>query len=86
MRTWIAAADCAGEGSRWEALPLAVKVARCATCPVAGDCLAEGRRVVDDHLAAFHALSDQPRAAVWGGRTEAEIARELTAERRAAVA
>ena len=86
MRTWIAAADCAGEGSHWEALPLAVKVARCTACPVAGDCLAEGRHVVGDHVAAFYALGDQPRAAVWGGRTEAEIARELAAERRAAVA
>lgn len=86
MRTWIAAADCAGEGSRWEALPLAVKVARCATCPVAGDCLAEGRRVVGAHLAHFYLQTDRETEAVWGGRTEAEIARELASERRAAVA
>ena len=86
MRTWIAAADCAGEGSRWEALPLAAKVARCTTCPVAGDCLAEGRRVVGAHLADFHLQTDGETEAVWGGRTESSIARQIRAARRAAVA
>jgi hypothetical protein len=79
---WIDAAACAGRQAAWEALDLDAKRAQCADCPVAAPCLAEGRLIVLGHVAAFLAVGDTGE--VWGGRTEAEIAREVRRERRGA--
>ena len=79
---WIDAAACAGRQAAWEALDLDAKRAQCAECPVAAPCLDEGRLIVLGHVDAFLAVGDTGE--VWGGRTEAEIAREVRSERRGA--